>query len=53
MGIIPQQVDWVANGMVSPVKDQKFCGSCWAFFTISMLESMHLMQKGNSVDLSE
>ena len=52
-GVIPESVDWTAAGMVTPVKNQGGCGSCWAFSTQAMLESMNLMQKGTTINLSE
>ena len=38
--------------MVSPIKDQGNCGSCWAFSAVATLESFGLM-KGQTVYLSE
>ncbi|KAL4456132.1 hypothetical protein ABPG74_014093 [Tetrahymena malaccensis] len=45
---IPQFVDWRTKGVVTPVKDQGHCGSCWTFSTTGALESHWALHTGNA-----
>ena len=53
----PAAVDWRAQGIVGPVKNQHVngskCGCCWAFATIGVVECINAIATGQVVSLSE
>ena len=49
----PDDFDWRDKNVVSAVKDQGSCGSCWAFSTIANLESLYALKKGVVKTFSE
>lgn len=49
---LPTNVDWREKGVISPVKDQGSCGSCWAFSTIQTIESYVAIDTGLMFTLS-
>ena len=45
--------DWASYGKVPPVRNQRSCGSCWAFAAAAAYEANDLIVNNRSVDLSE
>jgi len=46
-------VDWRDKNIITAVKDQGRCGSCWTFATAENVESYWALATGQLVDLSE
>ncbi|XVE53983.1 hypothetical protein DITRI_Ditri03aG0046400 [Diplodiscus trichospermus] len=51
--VLPESKDWREAGIVSPVKDQGSCGSCWTFSTTGALEAAYHQAFGKGISLSE
>jgi len=45
--------DWRTKGKMTPVRDQKNCGSCWAFATLAAYESSYRIRNNQEIDASE
>ncbi len=50
---LPSHFDWRESGIVPAVRDQGYCGSCWAFGTVGIMESALWKNGVADVDLSE
>lgn len=53
---LPSHFDWREKGVVNPVKDQaypQYCGACWAFGTVAVMESVIKIRTGRDTHLSE
>lgn len=49
----PESLDWVSRGVVTDVKNQGMCGSCWSFSATGALEGLYAIQTGRLVNFSE
>ena len=50
---IPDSIDWRTENVVTNIKDQGQCGSCWAFSAVGAIEGAHAKKTGNLTSLSE
>lgn len=50
---LPTEVDWRKKNVVTPVRDQGSCGSCWSFASAGCIESHYAIATGNQVILAE
>lgn len=49
----PSSVDWRSKNVVTPVKDQGQCGSCWSFSASGAMEGAWALSKGQLLSMSE
>jgi len=49
---LPEYVNWVEKGFVNDIRSQN-CGSCWAFASISLIESHYAIKFGKNISLSD
>ncbi|KAI9909212.1 hypothetical protein PsorP6_015132 [Peronosclerospora sorghi] len=50
---VPDTWDWRTHNVVTPVKNQGQCGSCWAFSAVAAMESAYALSTGTLESLSE
>lgn len=49
---IPDYVNWVQAGYVTPIKNQEQCGGCWAFAAAASMESFYALTGGPLTNFS-
>jgi len=50
---LPDSWDWREHGALTPIKNQGYCGSCWAFASVGNVESIWYLSGNDLPILSE
>lgn len=50
---VPKAFDWRERNVISPVKNQGQCGSCWAFSVVGNIEGLNAIKTGKLNEFSE
>ena len=51
--LLVSSVDWTKQGVITPVKNQERCSSCWSFSTTGALEGAWALSTGNLASMCE
>ncbi|XP_019157411.1 PREDICTED: ervatamin-B-like [Ipomoea nil] len=50
---VPEYLDWREKGAVTDIKNQGYCGCCWAFSAVAAMEGITQIRTGQLMRLSE
>lgn len=50
---LPFSIDWREKDIITNVKNQGHCGSCWSFSATGAIEAVHALSTGNLLNISE